>query len=190
MIVAVKAKDRVVVATSTCDGSINMSVSDIIHEENVPFWKVQGVKNCYVCANELTAAANLLRYTPSVFRGITDCASIMQNVMPKMKQLFEEHGQLLSDRQWSSDLVIIKDNKVFLITKHFDVREIDDYVATNHERYINGALSVIDEEDPKARILQAIQHTCSKRNCQLFPLVMFDTKSKKSKAILQAPQHN
>ena len=46
MIVAIKKEDRVVVGMSICDGSVDMSSKDLALADNLPFWKVQGEKDC------------------------------------------------------------------------------------------------------------------------------------------------
>ena len=67
MIIAIKRDGKVVVGISICDCSIDMTESDLALADNLPFWKVKGEKDCYVCTEDLTYSTDLLRYNDYVF---------------------------------------------------------------------------------------------------------------------------
>ena len=113
MIVAVKKEDRVVVGISISDSFVEMAEKDLVLTENLPFWKVDKEKDCYVCTEDLCYSTDLLRYNSHIFKGITDGKSVIENVVPKMKILFEKNVCLTSDNDWHNQMLIIKGNKIF-----------------------------------------------------------------------------
>ena len=72
MFVAVKREDRVVVGITICDTYGDMTEKDLSLPDNIPFWKVKGEKNCYVCTDDINYSSDLLRYNDYVFKGVTD----------------------------------------------------------------------------------------------------------------------
>ena len=52
MIVARKKDDRIMVGLSITDSWTEMTERDLVLEENIPFWKVRGEKDCYVFAED------------------------------------------------------------------------------------------------------------------------------------------
>ena len=181
MIIAIKRDGKVVVGISICDCSIDMTESDLALADNLPFWKVKGEKDCYVCTEDLTYSTDLLRYNDYVFRGISDGKSIIENVLPKMKDLLSRHNQLIKNKEWANQLLIIKSGKIFRITNYFCVTEVDDYTALASESMILGVLDNMVNTDPKENILTALRHTGRMRNRNFFPITIFDYKTKKKK---------
>ena len=181
MIVAIKKEDKVVVGMSICDGSIDMSSKDLALADNMPFWKVQGEKDCYVCTEDLTYSADLLRYNDYVFKGITDGKSVVEKVLPKMKELLGKRNLLVNDKEWHNQMLIIKGNKIFRITNYFCVSEVDDYTAMGYENYLQGSLDATSDFEPTESILMSVRNTVRLSNRLLFPITIFDSKSKRKK---------
>ena len=181
MILAVKKENEIAVGISICDCSVDMTEKDLSLADNLPFWKVKGEKDCYVCTEDLTYATDLLRYNDYVFSGITDGKSVIKNVLPKIKDLLSEHNQLINNKEWLNQLLIIKNGKIFRINNYFCVTEIDDYVALAGESLILGVFDSMVNSQPKENILTALRHLERMRNKTLFPATIFNYKTKKKK---------
>lgn len=181
MIIAIKKEDEITVGISICDCSVGMSEKDLSLADNLPFWKVKGEKDCYVCTDYLNYATELLRYNDYVFKGISDGKSVIENVLPKIKELLSKHKQLINNKEWHNQLLIIKSGKIFRITNYFCVTEVDDYVALVNEGEVLGVLDSTETKQPKENILTAIRHLERMRNRTLFPITIFDNKTKKKK---------
>ena len=179
MVVAIKKEDRVVVGLCVTDCLIDMTAKDLSLEENIPFWKVKGEKDCYVCLEDTTLSSDLLRYNDNVFKGVTDGKSIIEKVIPKMKELFYKHSCLIDGKEWNNQMLIIKGNRVFRVSNYFCVSEETDHVALGYERYFQGALDGIECEDPTETILTAVNSVSRLNNKLFFPLTIIDIKSKK-----------
>ena len=181
MIIAIKKEDKVVVGMSICDGSIDISSKDLALADNMPFWKVQGEKDCYVFTEDLTYSADLLKYNDYVFKGITDGRSIVEKVLPKMKELLGKNNLLVNDKEWYNQMLIIKGKKVFRITNFLCVSEVDDYAAMGYENYLQGSLDATSDLEPTESILTSVRNTVRLTNRLLFPITVFDSKSKRKK---------
>lgn len=183
MVVAIKKDDRVVVGISVGDSLIDMTENDLALYENVPFWKVKGNKNCYVFAEDMKFSTDLLRYNDYIFKDVSDGKSVIETVMPRMKELLKKYGQTTEDTKWDSRLLIVKDNKTFIVDRYFSVDEADEYVGLGYESILVGGLEESKGLPPKESILFALKTFNRARNRNIFPLVLFDTKTKKKEVI-------
>lgn len=181
MIVAIKKEDKVVVGMTICDSSVDMSSKDLALADNLPFWKVKGEKDCYVFTEALTYSADLLRYNDYVFKDITDGRSVVEKVLPKMKELLGKNNLLVNDKEWYNQMLIIKGNKVFRITNFLCVTEVDDYAVMGYENYLQGSLDATSDLEPTESILKSVRNTVRLSNRMLFPITIFDSKSKRKK---------
>ena len=181
MVIAVKRDDKIVVGLSACDSFINMSEKDLSLMENLPFWKVKGTSDCYVFAEELSLSVDLLRYNDYIFKNITDGNSIINNVVPKMKELLSKYSQVVDGKEWHNQMLIIKGNKLFTIGNYFTVSEADDFVAFSYEPYVIGGLSETCEKEISESILFALRSLNRTRCKNLFPIMLFDYQTKKKK---------
>ena len=68
MLIALKKDDEIVVASTIAGSFVDTSKKDLALADNIPFWKVKGVKDCYVFAEDLTFTTDLLRYNDYVFK--------------------------------------------------------------------------------------------------------------------------
>ena len=181
MIVAVKNEDRVIVGVSICEGSADMTPKDLALEDNFPFWKVKGEKECYVGAEEMSYSVDLLRYHPEVFKGVTDGESVVESVLPKMKKLLGKNERLIDGKEWYNGMLIIKGDRIFHISNYLCVSEAEEYIAEGFDSYMEGALEATRDMEPADRVLEAFRHTARMRNRMLFPVMLFDSKSKRKK---------
>ena len=183
MVIARKDGDRIVVGSTVADSLIDMTERDLSLLENIPFWKVKGEKNCYVFAEDLTFASDLLRFNDYVFKNITDGNSVITNVVPKMKELLSKYSQIIDGKEWGSQLLIIIDNKMFTIGHYFTVSEVDEFVGLGYEKYLIGGLEGSRDESGEESILFAVRNLNRMRNRNFFPLILFDTQTKRRKVI-------
>ena len=185
MVVAVKKDDKITVGITVCDSLVDMTEKDLSLMENIPFWKVKGTKDCYVFAEDLTYAVDLLRYNDHIFKNITDGNSIVVDVIPKMKELLSNYSRVIDGKRWGSQLLILKGNKMFIVGNYFVVSEADDFVGLGYDTYLLGGLSEMREEDPRENILFAIRNLNRMKSRNLFPVMMFDNQTKKKKFYYQ-----
>ena len=179
MIIAVKKGDKVVVGVTICDGSIDMSEKDLALESNLPFWRVKGQNDCYVCTEDLTYSTDLFRYNDYIFKDISDGKSIIENVLPKMKEILKRNNQLINGKEWDNQMLIIKGGKVFRITNYLNLAEIDDYTVLGYESNVQCVLDETKDDTPIDSILSSIRHLNRMRNKQLFPVTIFDLQGRK-----------
>ena len=183
MVVAIKKDDKISVGMTVSDSLIDMTDKDLSLVENIPFWKVKGVKNCYVFAEDLTFATDLLRFNDYIFKNITDGNSIIANVVPKMKELLSKYSQIIDGKEWGSQLLIIKDNKMFTIGHYFTVSEVDEFAGLGYEQYLLGGLEESRDKSLDESILFAVRNLNRMRCRNFFPLMLFDSKTKKRKVV-------
>ena len=181
MVVATKRDDKIVVGLSITDSVVDMSEKDLSLQENLPYWKVKGEKDCYVFCEDLCFASDLFRYNDYVFRGITDGNSIIRNVVPKMKELLDGYLQITSEGNWNTQLLIVKGDKIFTISRYFSVTEVDDFAGLNFEKIAIGCLEESKDMTQEESLLFASRTINRMKNRNIFPLIIFDSKTKKHK---------
>ena len=181
MLVAKKQDDRIVVGVSICDHFCECAEDDLYLDENVPIWKVKGEKDCYVFADKSSLSVNLLRYNDNIFKGITDGRSVIEKVVPKIKSILDAHSRLIGANEWGDYLLIVKGNKMFTINEHFNVCECDDVATLGYLPFLIAGLEECKEASPEQSILSTVKGLERLRNKKLFPLVTFDTKTKRRK---------
>ena len=181
MVVAVKRDEKIVVGITMCDSFVDMSEKDLTIMENIPFWKVKGPKDCYVFAEDLTYAVDLLRYNDSIFQNITDGNSIISNVVPKIKEILGKYSRIIGGKEWGTQLLIIKGNKMFTIGNYFTVSEADEFVGLGFESYLRGSVDETSELSPSESILFAVRGFNRMRSRNFFPMMLYDHQTKKRK---------
>lgn len=87
----------------------------------------------------------------------------------------------MNDKEWHNQMLIIKGNKIFRITNFLCVSEVDDYAAMGYENYLQGSLDATSDLEPTESILASVRNTIRLTNRLLFPITVFDSKSKRKK---------
>lgn len=182
MVIAVKKGEEIVVGISTIDNYGGMTAKDKLLADNVPCWKVYGEDDCFVFSDRATLISDVLRYNSHVFRGITDYNSVVNKVVPKIKDLLSGMNCLLQDEIMNTKLVIVKGNKVYFINYDFMVADIDEWVATDRREYIGGAYEVSKHLSPEDIVLFAYRNAVG-YDSNPFPLIVFDNHSKKQRVV-------
>ena len=181
MVIVVKENDIVTVGISVNECYKDMTDKDLTLKENVPIWKVNGTSGCYVIAEDTGFSIDLLRYADYIFKDVTDGDSVVTSVVPKMKELFNALDLIDKEGAWASRLIIIKNNNVFRIGNYFTVDEVDSQCVIGLADYVNGGLEEFKDLPPTERILNSVRGLQQLRNRKIFPITIFDTKSKKRK---------
>ena len=102
--------------------------------------------------------------------------------MPKMKELLNKYSCILGKDEWDSQLLIIKDNKMYTIGRFFSVME-EEVVAFGHEQYVLGGLEANKDKSLQESILFTIRNLDMLKCEDSFPVVLFDNKTKRRKII-------
>ena len=183
MVIALKTEDRVIVATTIADVVDDIDTCDKSIQENLPYWKVRGTKDCFVFVDQLKYASDVLRFNDYIFKNITDGNSIITDVVPQMKMLLDSYACTHDGNEWDSRLVIVKGTKIYTIDRNFVVCEADEFVAHTYEYYISGAMEECADLSAEQRILFAVDHVCDIDNANIYPITLVDTKTRKFKVI-------
>ena len=170
MIVARKKDDRIMVGLSITDSWTEMTERDLALEENIPFWKVRGEKDCYVFAEDLIFATDLLRYNDYIFKNITDGNSVVEEVVPKMKELLGRYSCIIGKAEWASQILIVKGNKMFTIGHFFTVGEVDEFVGLGFEASLLSGLEENRDKSIEESILASVRNLSRMRCRNFYPL--------------------
>ena len=108
---------------------------------------------------------------------------ILYAVKILLKELLGRYSCIIGKDEWDSQLLIIKDNKMFTIGHYFTVSEVDEFVGMGFETYLLGGLEENKDKPGEESILAALKSLNRMRCRNLFPLVLFDGKTKKRKVL-------
>jgi hypothetical protein len=182
MVVVVKEKDRVLLGVTIADISRYISKNDLINEENLPYFKVRG-EDCFVCyaGGGLEIEMDVLKYNDKIFRNITDGNSILQNVIPKLKEIIEPYMGINADGVMKDCVYIIKGNRVFLITRNFIVHEIENFNCVGNDDVVSGIMETIPSLSGEEKLLTVAREVYDLCGIRSFPFIIFDAKTKKRK---------
>lgn len=179
MVLATKTEDAVVVGISCADSCVDMTMRDLALRENLAFWKVKGEKDCYIFVDDLKYSAEVLRLHDYIFKGIEDGESIIKNVLPKMKEILAAYDQITGE-EWQNSLLIVKGNRMYRISSYFCVREELNDVAFCNTSYLMGAMDSLDITGEN-KLVESIRLLNKIRGTNMFPLTVFNSKTKKIK---------
>lgn len=186
MIVAVKRNGKIVVGISVGYNQSIMTGQELALEENIPIWKAKGSKNCHVFVEEATRSSDILRYSDNIFQGITDADSVIKKVVPKMQEALEEYSLFADRSKWESRMLILKDDKLLCVSPFFVVREEDEFVALGEDGYALGVLEATRDKTLEQSILAVFETVKRETNKEVFPVVLFDGKTKRRKVVYHA----
>lgn len=186
MVVAIKDNGRILLGVTVADISRYISDNDLINEENLPYFKVRGEADCVVCyaGAGLEVEMDVLKFNDKIFRGITDAKSILQDVVPEIKELISPYKGINKEGHMKDSVYIVKGDRLFEITRHFIVHEVD-YLAMGYEDVVIGILETVEGlsgEEKLLAVARGIYKLCTKKT---FPFIIFDTKTKKRKVFYQ-----
>lgn len=183
MIIAIKDKDKVVVAYSNTDILDGLTDADYVNEENIaikfsPSGKVFGFA-------AMDSRSDMLLYD-DVFMGLEiNAKTIIKDVIPYIKCELKENNKPIDENgNWHNALIVCDNEHIYDINPTFHFYEADDYVC--HGYRVDTIKSVLDATtnlSAEERIIKAVNFASKLHKENLFPIVITDTKSKKFKCI-------
>ncbi len=142
-------------------------------EDNIPFWKVVGREDVYVCATEVNHATDILRYRKDLFEKEIDCASLMLYTVPKIREILEKND--VCKEYW--DMNVIANGKIYQITTRGTAIEIVGSVAIDASFCASEALDRYADLPAKERLLKACLCEAKFDKDIFFPMLVFNCKT-------------
>lgn len=184
MFVAVKNDDRFFIGYSIRDNSIDMDESDLLLEDNIPVWKVRGKKGVLIMCGERDFAAALLKYNKKLFNFEISDKEMFGGFVPRLKDFLQYYDLVDNNGNWNNELLIVKDNAAYRVENDFTLTKIVDYCSSGRwNRLTTGSLAGSEGEPAEKRIVDAFRLVVKMRNYELFPILLYDSKSGKRKII-------
>ena len=181
MVVAVNKNNESLVAISVRREISGMKIKDALLNENLPFWKVRGVDDCYVFAESRTHSGDVIGCCTKIFKELTDEQSIVEKVIPKLKELINNETMQKKENSWDNSLIIVKGTKLYEIDSCYLVRELKDRVVSFASDYIMCAIEDADNMPVEDAILTAFRSCNKVNNRNHFPVLLFNPKTKTKK---------
>ena len=184
MLIAIKDEGTTYIAQSIADVTAVTSKDDLILDENVPFWKVSGVKRCYAACGSTQFSADLLRIERGLFKGIENAYDVLTDTIPKMRKLLED-GKLVDARgSWNNVLVIAKDDKIYYVDQSFMLVEIDNFIVKGRgEEFISSGLER-EKHLPLEERIRKVVRCCDELHSEYrFPIVLHNCATGRKKIL-------
>ena len=185
MIIAIKDKDRVVMACSNTDRLNRLTDKDYVDKENVAI-KFSKNDNVFGFA-AMDRRSDILLYDDVFMDLEINAQTIIKDVIPYIKCELKENNKPVDENgNWQNALIICDNEHVYDIDPTFGFYESDDYVC--HGYRVETLKSVLDATiglPAEERIIKAVSFASKLHKENLFPIVITDTKSKKFKNIYQ-----
>ena len=184
MIIAIKEKDRVVVAYSNADSKCNLCEKDYVDEENVAI-RYSKAGRLYACDSMNFASDKLLYDDSFIENESVNPKAIVCEIIPFIKHtLGEKKSESSKEDTWRNTLLICDGQRVYDIDSKFGFTEIDDYVCHGYrEDCLKSVLDATKDLSAEDRILQAVRFTSKLYKEDLFPIVITDTNTKQIKNV-------
>ena len=182
MIITLKDSNSVWVGVSMECTYDDISIQDILHEDNLKMWRVPSAGDCIIASLRCDGAdIDCLRYQKSL--GIPDSLDhkrIITKVIPKLKHIFEQTDMMDGNESWQN-IVIAKGDKAFEISPSFVCTEVEDFGVVGSRRRVSvvyGAMKMNSDLPPAERIADAFR-TAQRLKAEIeFPVVIMNTRSK------------
>ncbi len=187
MLIAIKYKGTVYIAQSVSERMSNTDKTDMVLDENIPFCKVNGEKQCYVAGYSKALSTDALMNEPGMFKGIETSNDVLTKTIPKMRSLLS--GMKLIDiyKRWNNALVIVKDNKIYYIDNYFVLIEIDEFIVAagddSRDNFITAGLECEKELPAEERIKKVIHSYNELHSENCFPIVLHNCTTSRKKIL-------
>jgi hypothetical protein len=183
MIIAIKRDDGVTFGVSNKAACCDMSVGDYTHTDNLTVWKVKGNSGCYAAA-ELDFSSQLIRAYARSLSKVQGPNDITGKVIPEIKDMLGDFGLMEAKGVWANEMMIVKDGRLYFITVHFVLEEVDDFAVVGRNSSLQkGVLEATKGQPAEERILEAYRFMEKARGRNYFPVVLFDTKTGRKKVV-------
>ena len=183
MIVGIKEEGNVVLAFSTFDGFIPVSISDMEGRENAGIWKIKGTARTLMGCVVPTAESDAYRYEEKTFKGPLDSDSLIRKILPAMEQLTSNKGYIGDENGRFDEFLIAQKDRLFHITGEHIVLEVDSAIAiaAYGEDFAKGALFATEGMPTTKRIQEVFEFAARERQCDPYPIAVMDTAAGKLK---------
>lgn len=177
MLIIIKDKNSFHVAVTAFGAYDDFSVEDMLHEENLPLWRVQNVPKCLMATPGVSAFGyDLLRYGDFNLRSALTPTNIITKILPAIRQRLSEFDQLSKDGYNWGEIVIAKGGKAFRLTSNFTYEVIEESLAVGRGSDVaRGALMLTKGLPPSERIKQVCRVLERTRKDKHFPAVVMNT---------------
>ncbi len=177
MLIAIKENDRVVVASLITDSLKRLTHNDFVNEDNRIVAIKDDIVYCFAMAGRY---ADMFLCDDKFFEFEVTPESIVKNFIPYMFQRIKREKGLENskwdDPNWENALVIVKDNRIFLITQTFYFKEESEFICGGWDTvYIYGSLEATRGEKAEERMRKAIALYENSDRSNLYPFVVVDS---------------
>ena len=180
MTITLKDDKSVWVAVGAAGVLIGSHVDDLIDEDNLNLWRVDGARNCIMSSVRAGGIdIDRIRYENDLglSKPLTYRNMILKTI-PKIKDVFEACNMLEDKESWQT-LIIAKDDKAFFIRQTFTCCEIEDFnVHGNGEDIACGAMMYYKDLPPVERIVKSFRALENMKRNKQFPVVIMNTMTK------------
>ena len=183
MIIAIKDKDRVVMAYSNTDCLDGLTDMDYVDEENVAIKRSKTGKVFGFAV--MDRRSDMLLYD-DVFMGLDITPqAIVKDVIPYIKcELKENDIPIDENGNWQNALIICDNEHIYDIDPTFGFYEANDYVCHGYRvETIKSVLDATTNLPAEERIMKAVTFSNKLHKENLFPIVITNTTSKTIKCI-------
>lgn len=184
MLIAIKDKGTVYIAQNLSEYMIDTASSDLVLDENIPFWKIDHSSYCYCACRSPGQSTDILSQEPDLFRNCQNAKDILKNGIPYMRRLLSERQLIDKDGCWYNTLVLVMNGKIYCIDAFFVLIEIDDLIVNGRgNEFITGGLEWEADQPIEERIRRVVRSYNEFRDEHFFPVVLHNCKTGRKKII-------
>jgi hypothetical protein len=183
LIIAIKDKDKVVMACTNTDSLDGLTDADYVDEENIAI-KFSKSGKLFGFA-DMNRRSDMLLYD-DVFMGLEiNAKTIIKDVIPYIKCELKENNKPIDENgNWQNALIICDNERIYDIDPTFGFYEADDYVCHGYRvETIKSVLDATTNLSAEERIMKVVSFASKLHKEDLFPLIITDTKTKQFKYI-------
>lgn len=130
MLAVIKDKDRVYMALTAIEMyHNNIDFQTHYSKNNAIIFKLKNHKNCIIGMDSHNPLIDLIKFNPDIFEKKIDVDNLVQQTLPKLKELARNHKCLEKDSDFRKRIYIAQDVKVYVIEYNGYVQEIEHYEA-------------------------------------------------------------
>ena len=183
MIIAVKEKDRVVMAYSGTDIWVLLAERDFVDEENIALkFAENGTLFGFL---KMDRRSDLLLYDEDFLHIEASAEGIVREMIPTIQKKLSDDGRAISEEgDWGNAIIIATKDRLYGIDSQFGFYEADDYICYSYkDMTFRSVLDLTQDLPAEERIVHAVRFVSRVHKESLFPMVITDTVSKQFKYV-------
>ena len=186
MIIAVKEKDRVVVAISVLRDEDILTAKDATDIENLPIKFAEDGK--LIAFGKAGRIADLFLYDEYFLKAEKTPFNMIKNVIPGMMKVMKDNKIDTSDNTYFDNTLIICDNEhLYSVYPDKSFFELDDYCSDPCEDdFIRSVMDATVGQPAEERIEKTISFLKKMNLTNAYPYVVVDTKDKRFKCVFES----